>query len=81
MSNQRRIEQEWQEFEKKIMPKNAPEIQRKEMRRAFYAGAWTMLKLVQSLGADGIPEEDAIGVLEEVDKECIEFLSQVGKKY
>ena len=37
------IEQEWQSFASRLLEK-APDIQRREMRRAFYAGAWAFLQ-------------------------------------
>lgn len=31
---------EWQSYDRDIVPAGAPDIQREECRRAFYAGAW-----------------------------------------
>lgn len=37
------LAQLWDEFVAKVIPADAPEIQRKEMRRAYYAGAHAAL--------------------------------------
>ena len=31
---------EWQSYERDVMPAGAADVQREECRRAFYAGAW-----------------------------------------
>jgi hypothetical protein len=33
------IETEWRNFAERVLPADAPDVQRVEMRRAFYAGA------------------------------------------
>ena len=45
----------WNEFSRKVLPADAPVIQRQEMRRAFYAGAGGLLKAIEKCldpGAD-----------------------------
>lgn len=39
------LDAEWRSFESGCIPKEAPEIQRIEMRRAFYAGMESFLAL------------------------------------
>ena len=39
MSRLETVKSSWDEFEADIIPKDAPEIQRHEMKRAFYMGA------------------------------------------
>jgi hypothetical protein len=34
------IFEEWQSYDRDVVPVTAPDIQREECRRAFYAGAW-----------------------------------------
>ena len=31
---------EWQSYDRDVVPAGAPDVQREECRRAFYAGAW-----------------------------------------
>lgn len=39
------IFQEWQSYAREVVPPNAPEVQREECRRAFYAGAMAAFTL------------------------------------
>ncbi|MEP0872457.1 hypothetical protein NDA01_21815 [Trichocoleus desertorum AS-A10] len=72
----RTVQSQWQSYERSIMPKDAPPIQRKEMRRAFYAGAFVMLNLAKEVG--DMSEEAGVEALEAYERECKEFLSRVG---
>jgi hypothetical protein len=75
------LQDKWQSFERSAMPKDAPPIQRKEMRRAFYAGVAVMLSLMSELGEDDVSEEAGAAALEALDQECKQFLSRVGIDY
>ena len=46
------IDDGWREMAERVLHPNAGEVQRMEMRRAFYAGANTMLALIV-LAVDG----------------------------
>jgi hypothetical protein len=81
MKSKKRIEKEWLDFEKRVMPKNAPAVQRQEMRRAFYAGVSSTLNIAFALGDDDVGEDEGAAVLESMRQECIEFVAQVGTKY
>jgi hypothetical protein len=81
MKSKKRIEKEWLDFERRVMPKNAPAVQRQEMRRAFYAGVSTALIMAFALGDDDASEDEGAAVLESMHQECIEFAAQVGTKY
>lgn len=76
-----KISDKWKAFEKAIIPQNAPSIQRQEMRRAFYAGCAAMFELTTNLGDDNISEEQGAEILDQMQSELTEFLSQVGKRY
>lgn len=39
MMKRLRMAEQWSEFSKHIIPSDAPQVQKQEMRRAFYAGA------------------------------------------
>lgn len=78
MIKQKRIESEWNKFEKAVMPKDASTLQRVEMRRAFYAGAWMMLQAAKELGDESISEDAGVMALEAMEAECIEFMKRVG---
>lgn len=77
-TNPKRIASEWNNFEKAVIPPNAPGVQRKEMRRAFYAGVWAMLQAAKELGEGSISEDAGVIALESIEAECQEFMSRVG---
>ena len=80
MSN-KLFQKQWQDFEKSVIPPNAPAVQRQEMRRAFYAGASAMFNLTRKLGDEDVDEDEAVLVLEGLEQELAEFLSLIGVRY
>lgn len=46
------IETGWKDLEKKVLPECIGQIQRKETRRAFYAGAAFVVSLLKQIGKD-----------------------------
>ncbi|MFN6460827.1 MAG: hypothetical protein RMZ41_003140 [Nostoc sp. DedVER02] len=81
MTKKQRLQEEWQDFEKAVVPKNASALQKQEMRRAFYAGALIMFSLTRGLGSDDISEDEAFEVFGGLEQELKEFHSNVGIKY
>lgn len=69
-TNKKRIESEWNNFSNAVMPTDAPAIQRKEMRRAFYAGVWAMLSCAKQLANDDISEDAGVMVLEAIEAQA-----------
>ena len=57
----------WGEFDSAVIPTSAPAIQRKEMRRSFYAGFQATLSSLNEL-----PDNDDIGVtlIQQFHDEC-----------
>lgn len=50
------IEAAWLSYEKSVIPPDAPEVQRVESRRAFYAGAMHLQAIMfRELGDDPMP--------------------------
>lgn len=80
-TNQKRIASAWNSFEKAVMPVNAHAVQRREMRRAFYAGVWAMFQEAKKLGDDNISEDTGVAVLEAIETECQEFMKRVGTDF
>lgn len=65
-SNLNTIQEEWENFSSHIFKNvNAPDIQKTEMRNAFFAGATTMMWNLQEIGSSDISEEDAAKFLGE----------------
>lgn len=71
------IAEQWATFESLVMPKDAPPVQRQEMRRAFYSGAEAMLRLQYAAGDPGVSEEGGVMMLEGWHDECRIFAQQV----
>lgn len=71
----RAICENWYYFEEKIIPKQAGEIQRTEMKKAFYAGAGVIFKfIVQCVDDENISDEDFCEILNFIDAELKDFL-------
>jgi hypothetical protein len=71
------IANEWAKFQAAVMPPDAPIIQRREMRRAFYAGVWAMLSLASAI-ADEFDEPTGAAQLDAISEECKTFTAQIG---
>jgi len=68
----REINEYWKVFAAALHLENASEIQRTEMKRAFFAGFDTCLSATCEL-ADQKGEEDAVKQLESWRQQCIGF--------
>ncbi len=71
----------WNLFASVAFPKNCSAIQRKEMRRAFYAGANALLSIIIThlLGDSAANEGDQERLMKSIDDELREFASEVMK--
>lgn len=68
----------WQEYAEKILPKNAPLVQRQETRRAFYAGALHLLFTMLDLGEPDVDEDAGAEVLAATQREIEAFIMSIG---
>lgn len=69
------VQAEWVEFAQAVLPKPCGRIQLTETRKAFYAGAAAMMKLVQSTAE--LPEDQAMNKLMEFGQEIQDFADQL----
>jgi hypothetical protein len=69
----------WAGFEAIVIPQDAPPIQTQEMRRAFYAGAASMLGLLYDISDEGVSDEAGSAMMEGWRDECDLFIQQVNK--
>lgn len=67
------VTESWQSFWKAVGPPDASEIQKTEMRRAFYAGAWAVFCQMRRTGDDDIPEGTGVMHLMSIEAECRTF--------
>jgi hypothetical protein len=74
------IETEWQDYAKKIIPPGAPKVQIVESRRAFYAGARSLLtSLVKVFGPDKEPTESDLAIMDGVQEELDQFYKDISE--
>lgn len=76
------IQKAWQSYERLVLPSNAPEIQRRETRQAFYAGAAVLFEaLMRGLDKEKEPTEADMQRMNDVVKELREFGQQLDGRY
>ena len=68
----RSVKQMWDSFAY-VLPGDAPDVQRTEMRRAFYAGAWGVLMEAHAIGEESVSEAAGIAHLEALRAELMQF--------
>jgi hypothetical protein len=68
----------WVSFASAVMPKNASAVQRKEMRRAFYAGFHAALMAgVQMADESGDDDDKGVAMIQRLHDECAQFVVEV----
>lgn len=75
------IQQEWEAFEKTVLPANAPVVQRTEMRMAFFSGAWLIITRIDRLAEPDISEEDACQELDSLKRQIVGFKTEYMRHY
>jgi hypothetical protein len=73
------LRRDWDDYNANVLPKDAPPIQRSETRRAFYAGAYTMLCKVSEIGESHVSEDQGVSTLESLKAECEAFYDQMNR--
>lgn len=72
--------EQWDSFARAVLPKDAPAVQRQEMRRAFYAGAQGILHgVIAALAAESEPTDEDLCVMANLEIELSEFAESVRK--
>jgi len=70
--------EQWNEFSRQIIHKDAPEIQKREMRRAFYAGAQSILfRVIESFAPESEPTDEDLKIIEDLHQELQDFAKRV----
>lgn len=68
----------WRSFAEQVLPIDAPDVQRQEMRRAFYAGGWAFYTaLMGNLDGGDDPTAADFSMLDGLDRELRDFAEQV----
>lgn len=72
-----RIAREWRDFDLRLIPMDAPPVQRTEMRRAFMAGVQVMLGIAHGIGQPDVSEERGAEIMLEIEAEMREFVDAI----
>lgn len=75
------IEECWHEFANMVLPPNVSNLQREEMKKSFYAGAWSMFSMFDRVGQPDISEAAAVVWLGERRQEAIDYANKVMADY
>lgn len=78
MSSLNTVAGQWATFET-VLPLNAPPMQRKEMRLAFYAGVEAVLRILVQIGRDDVSQEAGEALLQSLHDECQAFARAYGQ--
>lgn len=69
----------WKRFAEMVLPADAPDIQRSEMRKAFYAGATAFMGIMEELTDEDVePTERDMEMVEAIHRELQDFAEAVG---
>ena len=72
--------EQWDSFARAVLPKDAPAVQRQEMRRAFYAGAQGILHgVIAAFAPESEPTDEDLQVMANLEIELSEFAESVKK--
>lgn len=75
------IQSKWAEFEKLMLPKggNFSATQRREMKRAFYCGAQSVLVLMYDMSDGAVSENAGIHMIQQWHEECQQFAEDIAR--
>ena len=72
------VEKGWLLYAEHVLPKNAAPIQRRETKRAFFAGAVLLFEnLTNAVSPDDMSEDAGVDIMAAVDAELRAFLEEV----
>lgn len=70
------LEREWESLVAKVMPEDAPEVQVREMKRAFYMGAVAAVHLTTD-AASKLSEDAGVVFIRMLRREMREFVQKI----
>ncbi len=70
--------EEWDKYARLVLPSDAPLVQKMETRRAFYAGAQSILfRVIQSFAPESEPTDADMQIMEDLHQELHDFAQSV----
>lgn len=80
MPKRKLILEGWSAYAEHVVPKNAPSVQRKETRQAFYAGAAHLWgAFIRALGPDEEADPPDLALADGVQQEIDDWLAEVAR--
>lgn len=73
----RPLEEAWVTYRDGVLPKDAPQVQIDECKKAFFAGAFTHSSLMMQVSQEGVAEDHAVEILNGVDREIRQYVASV----
>lgn len=75
------IQSEWQHYAETVLPPDAPEVQLRETRRAFYAGYLSAMMqitdIAHSVSEGNLSEDGGKGIMDGLREELADFARSV----
>ena len=65
------VDTQWTRFEKEVIHKEAPEIQKEEIKKAFFAGAFVSFSAM--INTADLEEKQAVKIIESLAKELEDY--------
>lgn len=75
--NLKTIEEQWEQYANSVFTSPPSDIQYFEMKKSFYAGMWSAICCIETVGLPNVPEEVGLSYLEQIRNECIAFHRKV----
>ena len=70
--------EEWDKYARGVLPLNAPLVQKQETRRAFYAGAHSILfRVIDAFAPETEPTDADLQIMENLHQELLDFAAAV----
>lgn len=76
------IEEEWLRFSAIVIPTLTQQhVQYREMKKAFFSGAWVVVNAAREIGEPHISEDEGVRYLNSILAECEELTSKMMREY
>lgn len=74
----RYIQEQWNKFAAMVLPKDCSDVQRQEMRKAFYAGCDVLLRVILGNLTEGSEAQEAdLTMMNDIEAEIRDFAKRI----
>jgi len=75
------VKGEWEDYRRNVIPADAPEVQLVECRRAFYAGAVSLMRTVMTaIGPEAEPTDEDVWRMQEIMDELRSYMKEYERR-